>query len=314
MTIPLHGIPLAAQRDRIRELADLGYTDLWSSEGPTHDAFTPLALASQWAPGVRLGTAICSVYTRGPALLAASAATLAALAPGQVVLGIGASSDVIVESWNGIPFTKPYARVRDTLRFLHRALAGEKVTETYETFAVRGFRLGIEMPEPPRLMVAALRAGMLRLAGRESDGAILNWLSADDVKTVAPIVKAFGPEKELVARIFVNPDPDAGRARAAARMACAAYLNVPVYAAYHDWLGRGPRLHAMQAAWSAGDRKGALAAIPDSVVDELIIHGPVEACREHIARYVEAGVDTPVLQLAGFAGDLREAIRGLAPR
>ena len=313
VTIPLQGAPLGKQRELIRELADLGYTDVWSSEGPGYDAFTPLALAAEWAPQLRLGTAICSVYTRGPALLASSAASLASAAPGRVVLGVGASSDVIVSAWNGIPFEKPYARVRDTLRFLRPALAGEKVSETYETFAVRGFRLGMQIAEPPKLMTAALRPGMLRLAGRESDGAILNWLSADDVKTVAPIVKAFGAEKEIVARIFVAPDPDAERVRALGRQACTAYLTVPVYAAYHEWLGRGPRLAAMQAAWSAGDRKRALAEIPDALVDELFVHGPPEACREHIARYVENGVDTPVIMLMG-GGDPRAALRALAPR
>jgi len=314
MTIPLHGVPLHAQADRVRELADLGYSDVWSSEGPGYDAFTPLALASQWAPGLRLGTAICPVYTRGPALLASSAASLAAAAPGRVVLGVGASSDVIVEGWNGIPFEKPYARVRDTLRFLRRALAGEKVSERYETFSVRGFRLGIPPPDPPvKLMTAALRAGMLRLAGRESDGAILNWLSAEDVKRVAPIVKANGSEKEIVARIFVAPSSDREQVRQMARQSIAAYLNVPVYAAFHAWLGRGQELAAMQEAWSAGDRKRALAEIPDSVVDELIVHGDPAQCREHIARYVECGVDTPVLQLMGGM-EPRAAIRALAPR
>jgi alkanesulfonate monooxygenase SsuD/methylene tetrahydromethanopterin reductase-like flavin-dependent oxidoreductase (luciferase family) len=98
-----------------------------------------------------------------------------------------------------------------------------------------------------------------------------------------------------------------------ARQACAAYLTVPVYAAYHEWLGRGPRLAAMQAAWNAGDRKRALSEISDALIDELFVHGSPEACREHIARYVENGVDTPVLMLMG-AADPRAALRALAPR
>ncbi len=111
-------------------------------------------------------------------------------APGRFTLGIGSSSNVIVERWNAMTFDKPYQRVRDTIRFLRAALSGEKVTEEYETFAVNGFRLGIAVPEQPPILVAALRQGMLRLAGREGDGAIVNWLSADDVKTVAPHVGA----------------------------------------------------------------------------------------------------------------------------
>jgi probable F420-dependent oxidoreductase len=314
MTIPFAGVPLHAQRELVTELGDLGYTDLWSSEGPSHDAFTPLALASTWVPEMRLGSAICPVYTRGPALMASSAASLADAAPGRFVLGIGASSDVIVQNWNGIPFERPYQRVRDTLQFLRRALAGEKVTEDYETFSIKGFRIGIEIEQPPRIMLAALREGMLRLAGRLADGAILNWLSADDVKTVAPIVKQFGEDKEIVARLFVCPNPDADAVRRMARMACAAYLNVGVYAAFHDWLGRGAQLAASRSAWQAGDRKRALVEIPDEVVDQLVIHGPPEACREHIARYVENGVDTPVLMIMPLGMDLRQAMRDLAPR
>jgi alkanesulfonate monooxygenase SsuD/methylene tetrahydromethanopterin reductase-like flavin-dependent oxidoreductase (luciferase family) len=104
MTIPFDGAPLGAQRDRIVELADLGYTDVWSSEANGADAFTPLALTSVWAPSLRLGTAIVPAFTRGPACLAQSVGSLAQAAPGRVALGIGTSSDVIVEGWNGIPF------------------------------------------------------------------------------------------------------------------------------------------------------------------------------------------------------------------
>ena len=311
MTLPLTGLPLHAHADAVRELSDLGYTDLWSSEGPGYDGFTPLALAAAWAPEPRLGTAICPVFTRGPALLASSAASLAAAAPGRFVLGIGTSSDVIVERWNGIPFEKPYARTRDTLRFLRSALAGEKVDEEYETFAVRGFRLGVALDEPPKLMVAALREGMLRLAGRHSDGAILNWLSADDVAMVAPIVKQFGSDREIVARIFVCPDPDAERVRAMGRRAASAYLHVPVYAAFHEWLGRGELLAGAWKSWREGDRKRSLELLPDRVVDDLIVHGPPEACREHIARYVANGVDTVVLQVMGDVDPL-QAARDLA--
>jgi alkanesulfonate monooxygenase SsuD/methylene tetrahydromethanopterin reductase-like flavin-dependent oxidoreductase (luciferase family) len=142
ITIPFENVPLADQREWVAELPDLGYTDVWSSEANGADGFTPLSLAAAWAPALRLGTAIVPVYTHGPALLAMQAATLAEAAPGRFVLGIGSSSDVIVERWNGVPFTDPYKRVRDTVRFLRAALAGEKVDEQYETFSVRGFKLG----------------------------------------------------------------------------------------------------------------------------------------------------------------------------
>ena len=315
MTIPFGG-QLVDQRDQFRELVDLGYTDAWSSEADGTDAFTPLALASVWAPELRLGCAIVPAFTRGPALMAQSVAALAEAAPGRFAFGIGTSSDVIVGRWNGIPFEKPYQRTRDMVRFLHAALGGEKVKEEYETFAVNGFKLNRVPKEKPQILVAALREGMLKLAGRESDGAIINWLSAEDVATVAPIVQAAGDgtPKEVVARIFVCPSTDADTVRGMARFAIAAYLNVPVYRAFHEWLGRGERLQGMFDAWTAGDRKAALEAIPDDVVDELVVHGSPEACREQIGRYFDNGVTTAALAVMPFGIDQRQAVRDLAPQ
>ena len=238
LTIPFAGGDLGTLEGVVKEAVSLGYTDLWSSEADAQDGFTPLALASIWAPEARLGCAIFPAFTRGPALMAMSAASLEQAAPGRFVLGIGASSPAIVERWNGIPFEQPYQRTRDLLRFLKPALRGEKVSEQYETFEVQGFRLGAKLASPPKVMLAALREGMLELAGRESDGAILNWLSAEDAKRVTGIVKQFGAEKETVARLFVAPNTDSEQVRAMARFAVNAYVNVPVYKAFHQWLGR----------------------------------------------------------------------------
>jgi probable F420-dependent oxidoreductase len=311
MTVPFDGEPLGAQRDRFVELEDLGYTDIWSAEAMGHDAFTPLALASVWAPTLRLGTAIVPAYTRGRATLAQCVGSIAQAAPGRFALGIGTSSDVIVERWNAIPFEQPYEKVRDTLRYLRVALTGEK--------ADGGFRLGAVPPEPVPILVAALRQGMLRLAGREGDGAIINWLSADDVSTVAPIVRdaaaaAGRPEPEICARIFVAPIDDAEKVRSMGRFAIAAYLTVPVYAEFHRWLGRDDRLGGMWEAWAAGDRKAALEAIPDSVVDELIVWGHPDKCHETLQRYVANGVTTLALAPLPFGYDVRDAVRALAPR
>lgn len=324
VTIPFDHVPLPEQRDWYAEAADLGYTDLWSSEAGGTDAFTPLALAAAWTPSLRLGCAIVPAFTRGPGLMAMSVASMAEAAPGRFAFGIGTSSDVIVERWNGIPFDEPYKRTRDMVRFLRVALTGEKVDEQYDTFTVKGFRLGrrLDAAAIPPIVVAALRPGMLRLAGREGDGAIINWLSAEDVGTVVPHVAAGRADSgrdgdpEIVARIFVCPSDDTEAVRAMGRFAIAAYLNVPVYAAFHEWLGRGEALKPMWENWKAGDRKAAAASIPDEVVDDLIVHGPPEECREHVRRYMDRGVTTPalaILPLSGRPEDARQALRDLSP-
>lgn len=310
MTIPFDELSLPEHREVLREMVDLGYTDVWTGEANGSDGFVPLALAAAWAPELYLGTAVVPVFTRGPGLLAVQAATMAELAPGRFSLGIGSSSDVIVERWNAGRFEEPYKRVRDSVRFLRDALQGKKVDQAFDTFEVRGFRLARRVEVPPPVLVAALRPRMLRLAGEEADGAIVNWLSAGDLDRVVPEV---GEGKEIVARIFVCPTDDADRARFVGRMAAAAYLNVGVYAAFHEWLGRGPQLRAMWEAWRAGDRRKATESIPDEVVDALVLHGSPEQCRARIAEYVERGVTVPVIALLPSGSELRQALRDLAP-
>ena len=311
ITVPFDGVPMTEHKRWYEDLQALGYTDVWSAETDGLDGFTPLALAAAWTPALQLGVAIIPAYTRGPALLAQSVAALAEAAPGHFTFGLGTSSDVIVSKWNGVPFTEPYKRVRDTIAFLRDALAGEKVDTVYDTFEVTGFRLARPVEHPPPIFLAALRPGMLRLAGRAADGVIINWLSPDDVTTVTP---ELGADIPVAARIFVIPSEDADMARAIGRRMITAYLNVGVYAEFHRWLGRGEALEPMWRLWRDGDRKGALAAVPDEVVDDLIVHGSYAQCRDRIDRYVANGVDIPVLAVLPFGVDLAEAVDGLAPR
>ena len=93
----------------------------------------------------------------------------------------------------------------------------------------------------------------------------------------------------------------------------AAYLNVGVYAEFHRWLGRGKVLEPMWDAWQAGNRKAALAAIPDEVVDALVVHGSDDACRAHVGRYVANGVDIPVMAVIPLDRTVADAVEGLAP-
>src|ERR1700739_4168349 len=87
ITLPLRGTAVPDPRGLVAALPHLGYTDAWSSEVNGADAFTPLAAAAQWTSGLRFGTAIAGIYTRGPAPLAMDAATCRGLAPRRVGLG-----------------------------------------------------------------------------------------------------------------------------------------------------------------------------------------------------------------------------------
>lgn len=305
--------PLHALRASIEELQDLGYGDLWSNENYVLDAFTPLAVASTWAPSARLGLGIAQAYTRGAAILAMSIAGLCQAAPGRVVVGIGASTKIIVEDWNGVPYKKPYSRVRDTIRFLRAALAGGKVTEEYETFGVKGFRLAAKIEQPPPILIGAVRPRMLALAGQLGDGTILNNLSADDLKKVIPHVRQGNTDKEIVCNVYVALNQDVDMVRKTWRRALNEYLNAPAYAAAQKWMGHADELQETWEKWKAGDRKGAAAAIPDAFLDSLVVHGSTNECRDKIQRYVDNGADTVVIDMVPGTVDTMRAARALAP-
>jgi alkanesulfonate monooxygenase SsuD/methylene tetrahydromethanopterin reductase-like flavin-dependent oxidoreductase (luciferase family) len=124
LTLPLPGSPLRDAEELVRRAEAAGYTDLWSGETNGPDGFTPLALAAAWTEGVRLGTGVVGVFTRGPALLAMEAAALTDASAGRFVLGIGASSDRIVEGWNRIPFERPLSKVSETVDFVRTGGGG----------------------------------------------------------------------------------------------------------------------------------------------------------------------------------------------
>jgi probable F420-dependent oxidoreductase len=326
LSVPLDGFTLAEHGPLAREAERLGYTDAWSFEVDGIDCFTPLA-AVALATRMRVGTAIANVYTRGPATLAVSAAGLAELAPGRFCLGIGAGSQPIVETWNGGRFERPATRVREMAQILRRALAGERVVFRGETLSVDGFRLTRPPAEPVPIHIAALRPGMLRVAGEVGDGAIINWLAADDVPRSVEVVREAAQKAgrdpdsvEITARLMINVDPPSPASDLAMRRQVAGYLNVPVYRTFHEWLGRGEALGPMWEAWTSGDRKAAVAAIPDKVVGDLIIRGSMREIRAHVQRYLDAGVDTAFLSVSTFEADparmravVADAVRALAP-
>lgn len=325
LSLPLSGLTLADHEPVIKEAEQLGYTDAWSSEVDGTDAFTPLALTATWSQ-MRVGTAIANVYTRGPLTLANSALSLAETAPGRFVLGLGVASQPIVERWNNMSFAKPLQRTRDMVKVLRGALSGERTSEDLPTLKVDGIRLSRPVPQPVPIYLAALREQMLTLAGEIGDGVIINWLAPGDVPKVVKVAKeaAAGAGKDpetfdVVARLFTFITDDKEQAVPLARRSITTYLNVPTYAMFHEWLGRGEELAAMWQSWKAGDRKQALEDIPQKVVDDLIIYGSADECRARIEEYVAAGVTVPVIQAfnlmeADPAQGSLKAMRALAPR
>ena len=290
--LPLQGIALAEHRPVLARLREAGLSDIWTGEYNRVDGALPLALVAGWDDSVNIVSAILNVATRGPALLAMTVAGLADLAPGRATVGLGTSSVVPVEQWNGMSASQPYARMKETLEFLDDVLAGNRSHGGYSTIATTGFQLADRPPVPPRIGIAGLGPRMQRLAASHADSLITGFLTAADIARVQANVDQAGRARslpfELLVGVFIQPGGD--EADVNARRCITQYFNTPPYAAQQRWLGRGEMLAPMWERWAAGDRRGALAAIPPALVADLILTGSPEECAGQLVRYFEAGV------------------------
>jgi probable F420-dependent oxidoreductase len=304
LTLPLPGLTLAAHEDLVKRAEAAGYTDFWSGETNGPDGFTPLALSAAWTERARLGTGIVGVFQRGPALLAQEAAALASASDGRFVLGIGSSSDRIVEGWNGIPFERPLAKVRETLDFLDAALAGERTAS--------GFKLENAPAQPVPVVLAALRGKMLELAVERASGAFTNFLPLGGLPKVTAQVDGAPEDFELLCRFFCLPG-EREAVEPLARFMFSSYITVPVYAAFYRWLGYGEQIEPMVEAWESGDRQAAAAAAPWDLIEEMFIFGAPVEMRERIDSFVAGGITLPILTPITTPDKLGELIDALAP-
>ena len=304
LTLPLPMRSLGDHEDIVRRAEAAGYTDLWTGETSGPDGFTPLALAAAWTSEIRLGTGVVGVFQRGPALLAQQAAALADASGGRFVLGIGASSDRIVEGWNGIPFERPLSKVGETVDFLRTALAHER-TDT-------GFKLETAPPPVP-LVLAALRGKMLRLAVEKADGAFTNFLPISGLEKVTAQLGDAPEGFELLCRFFCLPG-EREQIEPVARAMFSSYVTVPVYAAFYEWLGHGDAIAEMRELWAAKDRQAAAAAAPWELIEEMFILGTPDEMRARLEEFVAGGITLPVLTPICPPEAQGELIEALAPR
>jgi len=286
----------AAVVDLARRADRLGYDSFWVAEVTGIEAFSVLGAASSAAPGVGLGTGVLAMQVRTPPLLAMAAASLQALAPDrEVLLGVGVSSPVVARDWHGASYpTSPLAHMREFIVLLRECLSGDTVTFAGDYYQVRKFRLGVEPGErKPKIVLGALGEGMLRLAGQEADGVLLNYLPASHVSWCVEQVRR-GGNATIYANIHVGVgDREAAAPRA--RYDLFSYAVVDAYANSFTRAGYGDAIQAIRAAHRAGDRAGALAAVPDEMVDAIDVVGDEALVRETISAYRHAGVDVPVV-------------------
>jgi probable F420-dependent oxidoreductase len=303
LTLPFAGVPLSATEPLVRRAEAAGWDDLWTGDTNAADGFTPLALAATWTERMRLGTGVVGVFTRGPAVLAQHAAALADASGGRFVLGLGSSSDVIVERWNGVPFERPLTKVRETVEALRPVLAGER--------GPGGFRLETPPPHPVPIYVAALRDRMLALGGAVGDGTFLNFLP---ISAVEHVVGRIAPRDghDVVCRFFCVPQP-VDEELAVARFMFAGYATVPVYERFFRGLGWSDAIDPMVRAWRDGDRKLAIERVPEELLREVFVFGRPPELRERLEQFAARGITSLCLLPCCGPEQLPELIDGVLP-
>ena len=309
MTVPQRTaltIPDPRGVDQTIELAKWGeaegYDDLWFSDSSGVDALTMAAAVALNTERCRIGTAIIPVYSRTPAVLASTTHVLNKLSKGRFILGLGSSSQTMMENWHGQKFEKPLSRVKETTQLIKSMLSGEKSDFDGKTVTSHGYRqLPLDADEQPVYM-AALRGKMLEAAAEFSDGVILNLFPKGALPRMMEHIR-IGAERagkkiedvEIVCRHQVVVTDDKPAARNLIRAGFAPYYATPVYNAFLAWAGYEDVANTISEGWAAKDRAKTTGALDDALIDEIALIGSMEECQDKIRELGEGGITTHII-------------------
>ena len=303
ITMPVEdGLSIGWLTDLVVHAEQAGIDTALVGEVAGPEVFATLGAMAARTERIKLGSGIVAACTRSPALTAMGFATLASLAPGRVIAGIGASSPIVVGRWHGGDFEQPLATVREFIGLLRAALAGEKLNHDGPRFRSKGFRLDLPPVEVP-VWLGAINPRMLAVAGEIADAVFMTWCPPSEVAPKRDIVDSAAAEAGRssgdVATVlsfwaYAGPDPEQAMERM--RRQVLAYSMVPTH--QPAFVGTFENLPDVAEAWHNGDRAKALSMVPDEAVLAQCALGP-DMLAERIDTYRAAGVDLPIVLLTG---------------
>jgi F420-dependent oxidoreductase-like protein len=312
------GRSLDTALNRARLADELGYDSVFTTHIAGRDSLSMLMAYASVTERVRLGTGVVPIFSRTPASMAQTAATIDEFSGGRMVLGIGVSHRVTVENWHGARIEKPVTQMREYAGILRAIFRGEPPPEGqyFNThFQFMGYAARPELP----IYIAALSPNMLRLAGEIGDGVML-WLCNPDYirDVVVPSVRE-GRERagksldgfDIVPAVTValTEDPDA--ARATLRQELVTYASLPFYRAMLERSGFADDLAAFDEGMQGGDPERAKAGLSDGLIESLAGIGSEDEVRAAVERYRDAGATSP--SIGGLPGsDFDGALKAVA--
>jgi F420-dependent oxidoreductase-like protein len=304
--------------ERVRLAESLGYESAYVTHIAGRESLTVVTAYALSTTSIRLGTGVVPIYTRTPATMAQTAATIDELSGGRLNLGLGVSHRPVVEGWHGQTIDRPAAEMREYLSIVRAILRGEETPagEKWRT----GFRLmGIEPRPQVPIYIAALSPAMLRLAGEIADGVVLWLCNPNYIADVVVPELTSGRERagkpldgfDIVAAVPAALTGDSGGAYEAMRRDLIPYFGLPFYRAMIERTGFGADIAAYDAA--AGDLAAMQAAISDDFIEALTAIGDEGAVAAGVERYRRAGASSPCIGPvpgSDFAATLRAGARG----
>jgi alkanesulfonate monooxygenase SsuD/methylene tetrahydromethanopterin reductase-like flavin-dependent oxidoreductase (luciferase family) len=294
------GRNLAKTLERVGLADRLGFDAVYTTHIAARDSLTVLMAYAGASERIRLGTGVVPIFSRTPATMAQTAATIDEFSGGRMVLGLGVSHRVTVENWHGAKIDKPVTQMREYVAAVRAILGGDEPpdSERFPTkFAFMGYEARAELP----IYVAALSPNMIRLTGKVADGVML-WLCCPSYirDTVIPALRE-GCERagrsaadlDVVAAVPIALTDEAESARATFRQDLVPYASLPFYRAMLESSGFGEELAAFDAGMAAGDVEKAKAGLSDRMLGELAGIGTKDDVHDAVRRYESAGVTSP---------------------
>lgn len=296
--------------DLITLLDDSCFTHLFIPELWGHDAFTQIASMAKYTTNLILGTGIVNLFSRTPATLAQSAASLYELTEGKFVLGLGLSGPSVIQDWHGIPYyqVSPLQRTREYFKILRLILSGERVNyESGKIFRLKGFKLrGFETPLNVPLFLAALGPKNLALGGELADGWFPIWTSFRELpELMKDLKKGFEKRPEniskevTIAPFIITCASNSSKAKLLVQKNLAFYIGGmgTFYFEFMKRIGFEVEANRIRAAWKNGEREIAASNVSDNMIDRIAVLGNREEIRERYKKLRQLGIDLPVTML-----------------
>lgn len=274
------------------------HTDvIWIPETWGMENFSLLSYLAQNISKPKIGSSIINIYSRSPAVIAMGAVSIDVISKGRLILGLGTSSQPIVEEFHGAKFEKPLLRMREYVDIINLVISGKKVDYTGKIFSLKNFSLLIK---PPRqkipIYLAAVNEKMVELAWEIADGVIFYLRPLSEMKNTIEKMQA-KKKIDTTCQIITCMSNNSEDAFLRAKKTLAFYVSAA--SIYRNFLKNNGFHNEVENVFDEYKKTGLannFNLIPDSMVNELTISGTPDECIKQLRRFHETGIDLPIIQ------------------